>query len=159
MRFSSICLWRLMAQSSSAYPSASSPAEASRVLTAIAASDILPAAFILGAIPKPIKPEVIFLFFAWESSLFFEEDASISAASPGRGLSSMILSPMLTISLFSSTIGITSAIVPSAVRSAYFEHTSLIPSTTALPLSRHLLISQAHTSLNTTPTPARSLKG
>ena len=161
MRFSST--WRvvLRSQSSSASSAALSISVASKSSTAIDALLTRPAALMRGAKTKPIKPELIFLFFGGNllSPTLLPDAASIRARKPGRLVSSKSLRPRATIRRFSSTIGITSAMVPMATRSAYSRQICRTPSISGRPSRRHLVISNAQISLKTTPTPARSLKG
>ena len=101
---------------------------------------ILPHAFILGATPKDIVLESILLY----------PKVFISSFSPMFLVISTSLKPSFAITLFSSTSGTMSDIVPIATISKYFKY-----SLSSKPNSLEI----ACISLNTTPTPASSLNG
>ena len=104
-------------------------------LKASFSSPILPQAFILGAIPKDIVVEFTSLYPVDASKvlkpIFFDIGTSFN--------------PNLVITLFSSTSGTISEIVPTHTISKYFKYSLL---------SKFNLIEIACISLNTTPTPA-----
>ena len=157
--FSSACLSLLVRQSSSAISIARALSLERKSSTARDAVLIRPAALIRGARVYPMYPDVILVFFflcTERCASFLADAASISAERPMRSVFSIIDKPYLTIIRFSSLIGITSAIVPMATRSAKRENISIAASLLFLP---RILSSYAQISLNTTPTPASSLKG
>ena len=101
---------------------------------------ILPHAFILGAIPNETELE----------SIFLNPIISIKALKPIFLVWATNLSPSFAITLFSSTNGTISEIVPIHTMSKYFKYSFS---------SKPNLIDNACITLKTTPTPASWLKG
>ena len=130
----------LSAFSSPAMHSASCASSLRRRSTPRRAVSMRPAAFMRGPSWNPTIPVLIFL----PSS----PAAMMSARTPQQGFSDMRASPRRTILRFSPTSGTRSEIVPRAAMSMSSSHTLCFS-----------IICIACTSLNATPTPARSLSG
>ena len=138
------CLSLFASQSSEAINRARLSSVSNSSSTADAALPSLPAAFIRGAITKPTDVE---LSFRTGCEFFISPAHSIKARSPTLCVPAIAAIPSEIIRRFSSITGITSATVPKATSSPYWLQTA-----SSSP-------SSAHTSLNTTPTPARLRNG